>query len=67
MAAILQSEYPEYWPESIRGLIVHSAEWTPGMLEEFPRKERRNRLRVYGMGVPNLARARRSARVSPQW
>lgn len=61
MAAILQAEYPEYWPETIRGLIVHSAEWTPGMLEEFPRNERRSRLRVYGMGVPNLEQARRSA------
>ena len=61
MAAILQAEYPAYWPESIRGLIVHSAEWTPKMLEEFPRSVRRYRLRVYGMGVPNLERARRSA------
>lgn len=61
MAAILQAEYPDYWPESIRGLIVHSAEWTPRMLAEFRRPERRNRLRVYGMGVPDLQRARRSA------
>lgn len=62
MAAILQAEYPEYWPESIRGLIVHSADWTPQMLKEFPHRERKNRLRVYGMGVPNLVRARRSAK-----
>lgn len=65
MAAILQAEYPDYWPESIRGLVVHSAEWTPQMLEEFPRgnlQVRKNRLRVYGMGVPNLERARRSAK-----
>lgn len=61
MAAILQAEYLDYWPETIRGLIVHSAEWTPRMLEEFPRRERRNRLRVYGMGVPDLGRARHSA------
>lgn len=61
MAAILQAEYPEYWPESIRGLVVHSAEWTPQMLEEFPHAERRGRVRVYGMGVPNLDRARLSA------
>ncbi len=61
MAAILQASYPDYWPETIRGLMVHSAEWTPQMLEEFPYNERRNRLRVYGMGVPNLERARRSA------
>lgn len=62
MAAILQAEYSEYWPETIRGLVVHSAEWTPQMLEEFPRADRRHRLRVYGMGVPDLGRARRSAR-----
>lgn len=64
MAAILQADYSEFWPESIRGLIVHSAEWTPRMMEEFPRGNqviRKNRLRVYGMGVPNLERARRSA------
>lgn len=61
MAAILQAEYPEYWPETIRGLVVHSAEWTPAMLEEFPHNERSSRLRVYGMGVPDLPRARRSA------
>jgi hypothetical protein len=61
MAAILQAEYPNYWPETIRGLIVHSAEWTPQMLDEFPHRERKNRVRIYGMGVPNLQRARRSA------
>ena len=63
--AILQSEYPDYWPETIRALIVHSAEWTPTMLQEFQGKTQRcksNRLRTYGMGVPNLARARRSAK-----
>jgi hypothetical protein len=62
MGAILQAEYPEFWPESIRGLIVHSAEWTPQMRKEFPDRERRQRLRVYGMGVPSLSQARRSAR-----
>ncbi|TWT41494.1 hypothetical protein KOR42_47650 [Thalassoglobus neptunius] len=62
MAAILQAEYPGYWPETIRGLVVHSAEWTPQMLEEFPYRDRKQRLRVYGMGVPDLGRARRSAK-----
>lgn len=61
MAAILQADYPGYWPETIRGLIIQSAEWTPNMLTEFPRNQRRQRLRVYGMGVPDLERARRSA------
>lgn len=26
------AEYPEFWPETIRALIVHSAEWTNAML-----------------------------------
>ena len=62
MAATLQSEYPTFWPETIRGLIVHSAEWTPQMRQEFSRANRHNRLRVYGWGVPHLERARRCAR-----
>ena len=31
MAARLISAYPDYWPETIRGLMVHSARWTPAM------------------------------------
>ena len=61
MAATLQAEYPAFWPETIRGLIVHSAEWTPKMMEEFSTPTRHDRLRVYGWGVPSLERARRSA------
>jgi hypothetical protein len=60
MAANLQAEYPDLWPESIRALLIHSAEWTPRMKHEFERNERR--LRVYGWGVPNLERAKRSAK-----
>ena len=30
-AAHLQSFYPEIWPETVRALIVHSAEWTDAM------------------------------------
>lgn len=58
MAAILQAEYPDYWPETIRGLIVHSATWNNQMLTEFPRSRRAERIRVYGMGVPDINRAR---------
>jgi hypothetical protein len=58
MAALLQAEYPDYWPETIRALIVHSAEWTEQMLTEFPRNKRGERVKVYGMGVPDLDRAR---------
>lgn len=31
MAAMLSAEYPDLWPEAIRALLVHSAEWTPAM------------------------------------
>ncbi|MEM7517686.1 MAG: S8 family peptidase, partial [Planctomycetota bacterium] len=31
LGAVLQAEYPDYLPETIRGLIVHSARWTKRM------------------------------------
>ncbi len=61
IAAQLQADYPDYWPETIRGLLIHSAEWTPQMLKEFPYPQRHNRLRVYGWGVPDLDKAKRCA------
>ncbi|WP_428306527.1 S8 family peptidase [Lacipirellula sp.] len=64
IAAIVQSEYDAYWPETIRALMVHSAEWTPEMLDQFPgadRQSKLNRLRCYGYGVPSLGRALWSA------
>jgi hypothetical protein len=64
-AAIL-AEYPSLTPEAVRALIVHSAEWTPAMLAHFqPGASRRERValrRRYGMGVPDLERATRSAK-----
>jgi hypothetical protein len=59
--AVLQAEYPQLWPETIRGLVIHSARWTKAMQEEFPHHRRHDRLRCYGYGVPNLARARQCA------
>ncbi|MBL8870970.1 MAG: S8 family peptidase [Planctomycetaceae bacterium] len=60
-AAIIWAHYPSISPETVRGLLVHSARWTPPMLAEFPHELRHNRLRVYGYGVPNLNRALWSA------
>lgn len=57
--------YPNLRPETIRALIVHSAEWTEPMLghiNQAPnRTEAVSRLRMYGMGVPDASRALRSA------
>ncbi len=60
-AARIWALYPTLWPETIRGLLIHSARWTNAMLDEFPRLERHNRLRVYGYGVPNFQKAMSSA------
>jgi hypothetical protein len=66
MAAVIQSDYPELWPETIRALLVHSAEWTPQMLKRFGplriKKHWQNLIRCCGFGVPNLKRALFSAR-----
>jgi hypothetical protein len=68
MAAQLMSEYPQLWPESIRALMVHSAEWTNTMQETFLPQQRQPRKRDYvqlirhcGFGVPDFDRAMRSA------
>lgn len=65
MAAIIKAQYPALWSESIRGLIVHSAEWTRAMQAHLKgaggKREREMLVRRYGFGVPNLARALRSA------
>lgn len=65
MAASIIAEYPAVWPETVRALMVHSAEWTPPMKKQLDAaKQRQPRAalhRRYGMGVANLARAMRSA------
>ena len=61
-AAIIWSRYPDLSPESVRGMLVHSARWTAPMLSEFPYEKRHNRLRAYGYGVPNLDHAVWSAK-----
>jgi hypothetical protein len=66
MAAVIAAEYPVFWPETVRGLIVHAAEWTPAMLERFTavgsnKQQRSSLLRRYGYGVPALDRCLRSA------
>lgn len=65
MAALISAEYPALWPEAVRALVVHSAEWTPQMqmhLRGASGKRARARLvRRYGFGVPHVDRALRSA------
>ena len=35
LAAQVMAEYPDLWPETVRSLIVHSAEWTDAMKRMF--------------------------------
>jgi hypothetical protein len=67
MAARVQAAYAEYWPETIRALMVHSARWTQPMLDAYTPNAVRNQanmrqlLRHCGYGVPSLERALYSA------
>lgn len=68
MAAQLMATYPQLWPESIRALIVHAAEWTDAMKNMFlpadrsPTKQDYEHLvRHCGFGVPSLGKAMWSA------
>ena len=66
MAAELENAYPDLWPETIRGLLVHSARWSQAMIDRYSPKDssvdiatkgRRRLLRSCGYGIPDLSRA----------
>jgi hypothetical protein len=65
LAAQIQAAYPNFWPETIRALIVHSAQWTPAMLARYAsnrtKREYRTLIRHCGFGVPSKERALWSA------
>lgn len=70
LAARLAARYPMYRMETIRGLLVHSAEWTPAMLQQASRLREAGAnaqtaanllLDRYGWGVPNEQRLFSSA------
>ncbi|MGP1065240.1 S8 family peptidase [Serratia sp. CY56810] len=55
------SKYPKYWPETIRGLVVHSAEWPQAIFDRFSpyrkKQDYENLLRTSGYGYPNIVKA----------
>ena len=62
----LTHNYPGYWPETIRGLIVHSAYWSSVMLgnrriDQLTSDDKKKLLARVGYGVPNMQVARDSA------
>lgn len=61
-AAKIAFKYPNAWAETIRGLMVHAANWHPAMLtqcqvQQGKRNTYHNLLRTFGYGIPDLRRA----------
>lgn len=68
MAGQLMSAYSQLTPETIRALIVHSAEWTESMRKKYlpankapTKNDYVNLIRHCGWGVPNIENAKWSA------
>lgn len=68
MAGQLMSAYPQLTPETIRALIIHSAEWTENMRQKYLpankspiKNDYVNLIRHCGWGVPNIESAKWSA------
>ena len=69
MAAELQAKYPQATPETIRGLMIHSARWTPELIAQFKatkgigpndplsKTAYTKLVRFCGYGVPDFNRA----------
>jgi len=57
LAALVWAKYPNLRAETVRALLVHSAEWTPAMIARFTLPDgidRRGLVRCFGHGVPNV-------------
>lgn len=65
-AARIMADHPEYWPEMVRALMVHSGEYTAPMKATFDAhsslRDRYTLVRRFGYGVPDFERATASAR-----
>jgi hypothetical protein len=60
LAAIIQARYPNLRAETVRALLVHSAEWTDAMRRLVPadgQVQVMKRIRTFGFGVPSIERA----------
>lgn len=66
MVAEIRIQYPDFWVETIRALVIHSADWTRKMLnnksiKDYKEHDKINLLRTVGYGVPILQKALYSA------
>lgn len=55
LCATLSDRYPDYWPETLRALVIHGARYTPAMLAQLPlvrvMRHKLNLLKRYGFGA----------------
>jgi hypothetical protein len=55
LCAHIYSKYPDYWPETVRGLVIHGARYSQKMLAtlHFPprRRDKENLLKTFGYGA----------------
>lgn len=69
LCALIGSHYPSYWPETIRGLIVHGARYTLAMLADLPAQPQTNHkeslVRRFGYGAVRATNALRSTAQRP--
>lgn len=65
MAASIMARHPDLWPETVRALLVHSADYTPAMRGRLAADDTKRAhialARTFGYGVPRLERALASA------
>lgn len=61
LAGRILAAMPRRWPETVRAMMVHSAEWTPAMRQHFDaatsEQQKQSLFRKYGYGVPSYERA----------
>ena len=66
MTATIEANDRTFWPETVRALLVHSADWREPMRQALNASNRRSErvalVRQFGYGVPVLGRALASAR-----
>lgn len=66
ICARVSAAYPEYWPETIRGLVIHGARYTPAMRGLLPinvrKQDKLNLLRKFGYGMVSAERSESSTR-----
>ncbi len=65
-ASELYQKYPDYKPETIRALIIHSADWNSAMLnniniEDLSTEDKWKLISKVGYGIPSLEKAKHSA------